>query len=273
MVRFTFVMLALCGLSTVLPAQVSQIRGKDTKGTDGLAIGITDAAQIDRFLLFIPGVGSGRQALEQQSLKPYMMPVRRVGARGSDWSYALASCLEYYVNLNRNYKDNLSPDYIALSLQASGARPSLDQGLRFLATTGTVSAAIIPYDAIAIPTAVYATTPYRITNFLHIFRDITKGREKVFEVRKALMRGNPVVVEMFTDAGFAGLRDVYQWQPAGVADQARTLIVVGYDETQQTFELQSAYGSEWANNGYIWVRYADFERLALNGYAMVPTGF
>ncbi len=259
------------GLLSVVGVQAQQQNSVRAKAAEAQAIGITDAALIDQFLLTIPGVAAGsRSAIDQQSLKPYFMPVRRAGFRGSDWSYSLAACLEFYVNLNRNFKDNLSPDYIALSLQAQGQRPTLSQGLRFLSTTGTVSAAIVPYDAGAIPTAVYATQPYRIANFLHIFRDVTKGREKTFEVRKALTRGNPVVVELLTDASFPSISQTDTWQPTGATTESRTLVIVGFDETRGAFELQSAYGSAWGNSGYLWVKYADFERAAVNGYAMVP---
>lgn len=268
MYRLLFVLL-LAALSPALHAQTTP------RGETGQAIGIADAELMDQLLLHVPGVAlnTGRQSLEVQNLKPYLMPVRRVGFRGSEWSYVLASCLEFYVNLNRNYKDNLSPDYINLSLKASGERPDLTHGLRFLATNGTVSAAIMPYDAGAIPQGVFATTAYRIANFLHLFREVTRGREKIFEVRKALTRGNPVIVEMQTGSNFNSLQGALYWEPDGSTGQRHTLLVVGYDETRQAFELQSAFGSAWGDDGYLYVRYPDFEKYALNGYAMVPLDY
>ena len=238
---------------------------------EAYGIGISDAALFDQLMVTVPGVGSNsRLVQEQQNLKPYMMPVRQLGVRGDDWSYALAGCLEYYVNLNRNYKDNLSPDYIHLSLQSQGRRPSIEEGLRFLATNGTVSAAIVPYDAGEIPSAVFATNKYTINNYLHIFSGFATQREKVFEVRKALMRGNPVLVDFMADAAFPTLGANRVWEPGRQNDNRYTLIVVGYDETQQAFEVMSCWGSDWANNGYLWVRYSDFAGAANNGYVMVP---
>ena len=249
------------------PNEVTQRSAVEAQG-----IGITDAAMIDQMMVTVPGVGSNsRLVQEQQNLKPYMMPVRQLGVRGDDWSYALAGCLEYYVNLHRNYKDNLSPDYIDLSLQSQGRRPSIEEGLRFLASNGTVSAAIVPYDAGEIPSAVFATTKYTINNFLHIFSGYATEREKVFEIRKALMRGNPVLVEFMADAGFPSLAGSRFWEPGRQNDQRYTMIVVGYDETLQAFEVKSCWGSDWANNGYLWVRYNDFAGAASNGYVMVPS--
>ncbi len=237
-------------------------------------IGITDAALFDRLMVTIDGVGSNsRMVQEQQNLKPYMMPVRQLGVRGDDWSYALASCLEYYVNLRRNYKDNLSPDYINLSLRSQGRRPSIEEGLNFLTSNGTVSAAIVPYDAGEIPPAVFATYKYTINNYLHVFSGFATQREKVFEVRKALMRGNPVLVEFEADAGFPTQSAVRFWEPQRGETSRYTLIVVGYDETQEAFEVMSCWGSDWANNGYLWMRYSDFAQAASNGYVMVPNSY
>lgn len=238
------------------------------------SIGISDANLFDQFMVTVEGVGSNsRLAQEQQSLKPYMMPVRSLGVRGNDWSYALAGCLEYYINLKRNYKDNLSPDYIHLSLQSLGKGTTIEEGLRFLVANGTVSAAIIPYDAVQIPPAVYATQKYAISNFLHVFANFASEREKIFEVRKALMRGNPVIVQFQADSGFPQLGFTRTWEPRGQGSQQYTLLVVGYDENQQAFELKSAWGNDWANNGYLWVEYADFARAATNGYVMIPTNY
>lgn len=258
--------------STILSAQPpSSLTPRDAQNVTSL--GVTNNAMFDDLMVTIAGVGSNsRLTQEQQSLKPYMMPVRRVGFRGADWSYMLASCLEYYVNLNQNYKDNLSPDYISLSLASQGQRPSIDQGLRFLAQNGTVSAAIVPYDAAQIPTTVYATAKYQINNFLHLYQPFASAREKIFEIRKALMRGNPVLIELQTSPDFASQGATRIWEPARAnsSDRTYTLLVIAFDENRQAFEVMSSWGSQWANNGYLWVSYNDLANRSSNGYVMIP---
>ena len=108
-------------------------------------LGITDAKMFDQMLKTIAGVGSTKELLAEQSLKSYMMPPRKMGLGGATNSscYALTSALEYYINLNNNYKDNLSPDFIKLNLP----KGAIEDELAFLATNGTVSAAILPYSA------------------------------------------------------------------------------------------------------------------------------
>jgi hypothetical protein len=246
--------------------------GKPKKPADANAmIGIQDMQMIEQMMFTVPGVGSNaRTMLTSQSVKPYMMPVRKVGYRGSELSYALATCLEFYVNLNKNYKVNLSPDFIKLSIENAGKAVSLEEAFLFLVQNGTVSAAIMPYDSPALTSAVYATQKFNIQNYLHIFRPFTKERQKVFEVRKALMRGNPVLVKVNANANVKALSGQSALNLGGAANETFTFIVVGYDEGENAFELMSSWGSTWGNSGYAWVSYDDFGKYATDGFVMLP---
>lgn len=237
------------------------------------AIGISDYAQFDRYMKTMPIVGSNaKDLLLKQSIKPYMMPVRELGFRGTEMSYALAITLEYYINLGSNYKANLSPDYISLSLKNAGKKGTAADGLSFLVQEGTVSAAILPYDASMLTSAVYATQKYKINNYLRMFRELTKPRQKIFETRKALMRGNPVIVEVEASEKIKGMKNKRFWDSSVKEKNGDRfpLIVVGYDEDQQAFEVMSVWGSSWGNDGYLWIAYDDFGSVVQNAYVMVP---
>lgn len=255
--------------TSTLNAQTNELikRGKSNK------IGITDQALIDKLMKTMPKVGSNaKDLLLKQSIKPYMMPVRELGIRGTEMSYALAICLEYYINLESNYKANLSPDFIALSLKNAGKKGTMADGLELLTTQGTVSAAILPYDAGMLTNAVYATQKYKINNYLQMFRALTKPRQKVFETRKALMRGNPVIVEVESGDKIKAFNNKRFWNNSADDGQSKLypLVVVGYDEDQQAFEVMSTWGSAWGNDGYLWIRYDDFGKMTQNAYVMVP---
>lgn len=241
------------------------------KSTEAVAFGVTDAAWIDHLMPVVAGVAiDPSDNLVRQSVKPYMMPVRKVGTKGSALSYALATCLEFYVNLENNYKDNLSPDYISVNLENSGQPVNLDEACRFLAEEGTVSASIMPYDAPAVPNSVYATQKFQITNYLHIFRGTTKERQRVFETKKALMRGNPVLIELSASSELKQMIRMQTWKPGGDSKTVYPLLVVGYDEVDQVFEVMSSYGSTWGKSGYLQIHYDDFGEYAKNGYVLIP---
>lgn len=236
------------------------------------AFGVTEAETIDLLMPTIEGIGgTARELLQQQSVKAYMMPVRKIGARGTELSYMLASCLEYYINLDKNYKVNLSPDYISLNIENNGKKATPMEAFTFLSQQGTVNASIIPYDAPAITEAVYSAQKFKITNYLHLFREVTPSRQRVYEVRKALMRGNPVLVEVKATADIQSLVGK-NWKPSGEGTQLYPLVVVGYDETQQALEVMSCWGRNWGSNGYTWISYDDFGKYVQNGYVVVSEG-
>lgn len=266
---------ALCILALSTSPQLSDAQEEKMTKRDAsrAAFGITQAETIDLLMPTIEGVGgTARELLQQQSVKAYMMPVRKIGARGTELSYLLASCLEYYINLDKNYKMNLSPDYISLNIENNGKKATPLEAFTFLSQQGTVNASIIPYDASVISEAVYSAQKFKISNYLHLFREVTPGRQRVYEVRKALMRGNPVLVEVKANADIRSLVG-RNWQPSGEGTEVHPLVVVGYDENQQALELMSCWGRTWGTNGYIWMSYEDFGKYAQNGYVVISEGF
>ncbi|MCB0705617.1 MAG: hypothetical protein KDC34_09925 [Saprospiraceae bacterium] len=247
-----------------------QAQNDTIPSTEKYPIGIESAELIDQMMVTMPGIGSNsRSMLEEQSVKPYLMPPRSRVNLGTPSSYALATCLEYYVNFDQNFKVNLSPDYINLSLSETETGKSL----AFLVTNGTVSAAIMPYGSAAISPGVHATPKYRIKNFLLIYREQVGGRQKTYETRKALMRGNPVMVEIKVPKDFDQLKGTKEWKDASKAGKEETayLVVVGYDENKEAFEVLGTYGSTWGHNGYLWISFDDFGDRVQSGYVIVPT--
>jgi len=266
-----FPIILILFISVSVNAQDPDLRSRNSNA-ELADLAVADYALIDQLMLRVPGVAADANAnLQEQSVKAYMMPVRRSEKPTMIASYMLASCLEYYTNLEKNYKVNLSPDYIALNLQAQGRDLSLIDAFQFLAQDGTVSAAIMPYGAGTITNAVYATPKFRILHYLHVIRPVTKDRQKVFELRKALLRGNPILVEVQADASLAKAEGVSQWRSRNSnAAQKHQLIVVGFDEDREAFEVMSAWGSRWGRGGYLWISYDDLAACAQNGYVLVP---
>lgn len=231
--------------------------------------GVQDAAMIEALMPEMPGFGgSAREMLQQQSVKPFLMPVRNVGVSGDETAYQITAALEYYINRDKNFKINLSPDFISLQLRKKGPY-TIKDALAFLNTNGTVSAAVVAYDASEISEAAFIVPSFKIANYLHLFREMSSPRFAVFEVKKALIRGNPVIVELAVDEKFrqsVGNKFIEPGTPEGSV----TMMVVGFDETSGAFELQACRGYEWGVNGYAWIKFDDFDKCARNGYVLVP---
>ena len=234
------------------------------------AFGIKDAKQFDDFVPFLPGPGKKSAVLiERQNVKSYMMPIRKIESNGNLLAYTMSTCLEYYINLDRNYKVNLSPDYISLNLSNTTKEIFPEHVFQFLAQEGTVSAAILPFGASSLTSGVYATDKYTINNYVHLFRPVTRPRQKIFETRKSLLKGHPIIVEIKADPNLPNATGQRFWEPTNGTQKTFPLIVVGYDEEKEAFEATGCWGRQWGENGYIWIHYEDFGTYVENGYVMV----
>lgn len=261
---YILILFTLIAFNTNLFAQVDNL---EIKGV----LGISDNKYFDQLMIIMPGPpSSARELLTEQSVKNLMMPPRKIGKNSNPIAYALAAALEYYVNFKSNFKDNLSPDYIALSQK--GENPMLES-LQFLAGNGTVSAAILPYEATAISSAVYSSQKFKIKNYLILFKESTIGRQKLFEVRKAIQKGNPVIVEFPITQSFIEMKNTKIWKPDN-KDKESTLtyplVAVGYDELMEQFEFLNFMGTEWGDNGYIKMSYEHFMNYAKSGLVLIP---
>lgn len=268
--RFLLSLLFAFSLCTSVRAQQPAAAMPQSKAREAaVLLGVTDMQALDQMMLFIPGIGRPSSDLSRQNIKSYMMPIRQTPVARMEWAYALAGGLEYYLNLNNNFKDNLSPDFIALSLARGGKAPNIEDGLRLLVEQGTVSAAIVPYGSTTIPNAVYSVPKFGIDNYGFLFRPETRPRNKVFEAKKALTRGNPVIVQLSTDNTFNNLRGASYNSDNPGAEQ-HYLTVVGFDNQNQFFELRGINGRDWGEAGYVRISYDNFGRLAQTGYVLIP---
>ena len=237
----------------------------------GMAIGISSPEMIDQMMAIMPGIGSNAKSMmSEQSVKAYFMPPRRVGQRGTITSYSLATCLEFYHNFEQNYKVNLSPDFLAQKLFYEKDR-DIKNALRLLVTDGTVRADVVPYDAEDMPNKLPDADHYRISNYLHVFSKDKRNSLKTFEVQKALMRGNPVIVELKVPEDFKNLKATrFYTSLNNDRDRTYSFVVVGYNLELEAFEILSPWGPGWASDGYLWVGFEDFAEMAENGFVMVP---
>ena len=92
----------------------------------------------------------------------------------------------------------------------------------------------------------------------------------VGKVKKAIANKNPVVIGMQVSSTFFKAKGawsgVHNTKPGGHA-----MVVVGYDDDKYggSFELLNSWGTNWGNNGYIWVRYADFKKNTKTAYVLI----
>ncbi len=250
---------------TTIPKPKLKPRKVESRGS----FGITDAAQIEKFLVNIEGVGStSHDFLNEQSVKSYMMPPRKMVLASESAVYAATACFEYYQNINSNFKDNLSPDFIRLNVSEN----SMESDLNFLASQGTVSAAIFPFGSNNLLPSVQSAMKFKIKNYLNLYQPTTRGQQKVYELRKALLRGHPVIIELpVNETIFSNLNQVKTWKYEKSNEKLTShyVVVVSYNDERSMFEVMNSAGKTWGSGGYLWMSYDDIANYSAHGYVVV----
>ena len=93
-------------------------------------------------------------------------------------------------------------------------------------------------------------------------------------MKKSLAEGKPVIIGMNCPDSFFDAKGV--WRPAFLESPNRdhgghAMCVVGYDDNMNggAFEIQNSWGTDWGNNGYIWISYNDFAAFVAEAYEII----
>jgi hypothetical protein len=92
------------------------------------------------------------------------------------------------------------------------------------------------------------------------------------EIKDVLCKGQPVIFGAATESDF---RKRYAnqdtWQPQTVGEP-HAMLIIGYDDKAQMFELMNSYGTKWGSGGFIKLKYADLDKVFKTAYILAPSG-
>lgn len=125
------------------------------------------------------------------------------------------------------------------------------------------------------PGHVQAAKEFRVKDFRRLFESETEAR-KVQLVKKSISEKRPVIIGMqCCTESFLNARGKEVWIKKPKEDLnpdgGHALTVVGYDDKKYggAFELMNSWGTLWGDNGFIWVKYSDFQRYCFEAYEMM----
>ncbi len=121
---------------------------------------------------------------------------------------------------------------------------------------------------------------YKIEEFTRLWSSNYYDRQsKISRTKTSLSEGNPVVISMICPDSFDRPGTYGVWNPTedpnastnGRQHGRHAMCVVGYDNDKfgGAFEVQNSWGSDWGNNGYVWIRYDDFARFVYQAFELV----
>ncbi len=84
------------------------------------------------------------------------------------------------------------------------------------------------------------------------------------DIKGQLVRGNPVIIILWTDAAFQKYRGdtIFADRSPKKNEGLHSIVVVGYDDRRQAFRVMNSWGQGWGDHGYMWFSY-DVVKLRL----------
>lgn len=108
----------------------------------------------------------------------------------------------------------------------------------------------------------------RIEGFTRLFDKDTPNEFRIKIIKKSLAQQKPVIVGVECYESFKKASEYWD----GTKDRfigGHALCVVGYDEQRGAFEVMNSWGTDWGNQGFTWIRYADFTNIVKYAFELI----
>ncbi len=189
------------------------------------------------------------------------------GGQGSCVSWATGYAAQsYFMNkangTNYGSSNNLcSPKYLynqSKYLSDCNGGSTYPAAFNILQTKGICTLSEMPYndsECSLQPTAAQNTAAARNK----ILKWERLDKTNITNIKTVLYSGFPVMIAVTVDASFDNLQSPYIWTAkSGNARGGHAITVVGYDDTKNAFKVQNSWGTNWKDNGYLWISYSFF---------------
>jgi Papain family cysteine protease len=114
---------------------------------------------------------------------------------------------------------------------------------------------------------------HKIKDFVPLFKTSDSKARKLGFIKNAVAQGKPVVVCMRLTRTFYKATGV--WNPGDDTNPygphgRHAMVLIGYDDAQQTVEILNSWGMSWGNAGFIQVKYDDLITYLDAAFQIVP---
>lgn len=115
----------------------------------------------------------------------------------------------------------------------------------------------------SIPSPIFTKAkPYAIDDYFNLFSIYDTPQQKITATKKAIAEKRPVVIGMNVPASFMTIGKSPVWNKTEKNNDGggHAMVVIGYDDNKYggAFQILNSWGPNWAENGTVWVRYADY---------------
>ncbi len=222
------------------------------------------------------------------SLKKYTPTPKSQGQHGTcvGWStaYAGMTILES-VHKNRTDKETItantfSPGFVYKQIKSSSDTycqlgSSIADALNIMKTKGVCKyndMTEVNCPAFISPSIFSKASKYKITDYAKIFGMFDSKEYKINAVKKSISQKNPVIIGMNTPKSFYTAKG--EWLPtesSSLTYGGHAMCIIAYDDNKYggAFEIMNSWGTQWGNEGYIWISYETFHKFVKYAYEMI----
>ncbi len=246
---------------------------KDLSGTEvGLNLASSaEIANVDRSPILLMGTLPSTFSLQ-------MPTPRNQGGQGScvSWSTGYATT-SFFMNRTNSpkYSTNAqlaSPKYIYNQIkqgQNCGAGSTFPQNLNILRDKGVSSWAEMPYNDTECGLQPNASQNNTAASN-KILRWELADKNNIINIKNLIYSGLPVMIAVYVDANFDNLQSPFILTSRGGAVRGgHAITVTGWDDNKGAFKVMNSWGSDWKDNGYLWISYNFFPTAVISSECYV----
>lgn len=223
---------------------------------------------------------------KQVSLRRFAPRPLNQGQQGScvGWAsaYAGRTILEAVRTGNDPNTLAYSPSFIYNQIGVKSCQGAFTgEALEFMKQRGLIEFSQFPYDPNSCsrkPTQqqINRARNHRIKGYNRLTKTGRDYDVDLEAVKQNIAQGAPVIIAAKVPYSFQNMIGKKVWRPTSSERRqvdrlgGHAMCLIGYDDDKQLFEIQNSWGTEWGDNGFVFVTYDDFKTFCREAYGVFP---
>jgi len=209
---------------------------------------------------------------ESADLSNFLPPIGNQGQQGScvSWavSYYMKSLQEKIQNEATTSKSTiLSPAYTYNQITKGNCTgTNIEQTLDILKEKGVASLSTFPYTAsdCSEQPSTSDDEEAALSKIEH-YKSLS-GENMVLEMKALIHDKKPIIIGAYLSTSFAiedsfGITAYREHNVNYGTDSCHAMLVIGYSDTYNAFKVVNSWGSDWGDNGFVWIDYKAFDNV------------
>lgn len=205
-------------------------------------------------------------------LSIYLPPIRSQGQQGSCVSWAISYCMKSIQEKIENgidftNADITSPAYTYNQItQGNCTGTQLVQTLELLKDKGVCSWNSFPYtDTNCNLQPTKEQDELALENRISDYKCLS-GINMVNEMKGLIFQKTPIIIASYLSEEFGktdefGLTAYREHNVDYSLERCHVMLVVGYSNTYNAFKVINSWGTDWGDNGFVWIDYKAFDNV------------